>query len=582
MYLVFLQGHTAKTKNLQAQLSNEISKNFNHRRRLRGVALAIQTVIYLSNVIRKKAELRQTHSCIDFSTLKTDEPIRKKSSPDHKPLLTVRPSSFEESTSFDRIESPERDSPRSFPGSPVKIASLSSRIPRAKPTTPRQHIEDIRKSISNPNRYAEPKINSRNRDNNAASHRSRVEQFDMIGAAYQKVYGEKTEPDSNQRPAVTLRNRPTSAKEGSSSRRSSMSRPASSACSLPSSPKHGSANTFAPGVRKRVPLSKCVSVDDRRRKESASSMEQPASSVSRRSSASDRKPLYRASYPNRNSSYFTPALETVTAKPRLARRVSEQPDKKERIDKCSKPPAPVKKSSVVRRRTPSVSSENPSVQQRDNLRKTKEAVERIAKIASVGPSVPDVTMQNTRYAKKKIEPSGAAKNEDFDPLDEGNISIVTKTNKTENIKIQHGKTVDKSIETSTTVSVTIDNDKKSTAQSSPKPFGLGRALLTKVKQLAEEIETLAMSTKPEEQEQADAESKRSFPHSSSVPVLNSGIVVDFENETVQASGSLPMDLNNSNRSQWEQDSYSETDYLSLDARSSRNVNTTSSDFDGFF
>jgi len=46
----WIQGHTAKTKNIQRQLSAEIEKNFVHRKKLREVALAIQTDLALQKL----------------------------------------------------------------------------------------------------------------------------------------------------------------------------------------------------------------------------------------------------------------------------------------------------------------------------------------------------------------------------------------------------------------------------------------------------------------------------------------------------------------------------------------------------
>ncbi len=536
------------------------------------MALAIQTVIYLSNIIRRKrAEIRQTHSCVDFSSLKSHEQNKTETIPDQKPVLfTVRSSSFEESTSFERLDSYEHPTPSSFPGSPVKRASVSSRIPRAKPTTARQHIEDIRKSISNSNRNSESRPECKTRD--AVTHRSRVEQFDAVGVAYQNVYGDKNNQVSDLKPpSVTLRSRPSSAKEVYSTRRLSLATakpPPSASWSVPPSPHHDVVNAFAPGVKKRMPLSKCISVDERRPRTNSisSSSEQNPTAVARRPSVTEnKKALYRASYPNRNSNYFTSATDTVTAKPRYPRKLSNQSEQQEKqvSDKCSKPVAPVRKSSVVRKRLPSSSSATSmNTQQKESLEKAKDTVDRIGKIANLNQNIPAI----------RTEDVDDSNTDTLDSSDEGNIRIVTKTNKTENIKIHHGKTVDKSVETSTTVSVKIDNEKKK-ATSSNQSHGLGRALLTKVKQLAEEIETLAMSTTPDDKEQADVASRRSFPHAASVPVLNSDVTDDIR---TRSSNLRPIDFH---RPDWDRDSFSETEYLSLDTRSERNGNLASPDTD---
>eukprot|EP00794_Sanderia_malayensis_P007292 gene7292-8107_t len=557
----WIQGHTAKNTNLQVQLSSEISKNFTHKRRLRGVALAIQTVIYLSNIIqRKRAEIRQTHSCVEFSHL--HHPVEQNktlASLDQKQpvLFTTRSNSFEESRSFERDDSyDEEGMPSSYPGSPAKRASVSSRIPRAKSTTPRQHIEDIRKSISNTGRN----VQCRNKDSMGYS--SKAEQFEAIGDAYQNVYGHKTDQVSDLKPpSVTLRtSRPNSAKESGSSRRLSLHKPSTSSTSLPPSPRHDHVvNVFAPGVKKRMPYLKCVSVDERRPR--SGSLNQP-NAIS--SLTEHKNPAYRASYPNRNSSYFTSSVNPAIATPRYPRKLSYQavkPDKQV-SSKPGKQPAPVRKTSVVKKRIPSASSTTTTtVQTSEQEKKTSESIGKISNIACRTAVKPDVKPDDV------VEGN-------FDSSSEGNIRIVTKTNKTENIKIHHGKTVDKSVETSTTVSVKIDNEKKkatTTSQSNQKPFGLGRALLTKVKQLADEIETLAMSTMPDNKEPGVTLPKRSsFPHVSNVPGISDASAVRVED--VGNTHSLSTDLA-------QKDSFSETEYLSLNTRPSRNGNTGSSDTD---
>ena len=583
-----MQGHTARNMNLQGKLSNEIAKNFSHRRRLRGVALAIRTVIYLSNIIRRKREeIRETQSCVEFSNVKEVAP-RKESVLDERPILFTlnNSSSFEESNSFDRDNSFEQEAAScSFPVSPSRRSSISSRIPRPKPTTARQHIEEIRKSIGKPIRKAESSV----KINKDTTHRSRVEQLNAVGAAYQKVYGgdESKCVSDLKPPSVTLRTRPSSAKESSNPRRSSIA--LGHVSSLPSSPKHGAVSALAPGVKKRMPLSKCISVDESVKKRSgsissspAASSYRPSTSSSRRSSVSDgKKAGYRASYPNRNSSYFAPSLDTITAKPRLPKNGSSKPDddkparqEKQVSDRSSSPAlTQSRRNSVVRKRTPSISSAS-KTSERENLRKTKDTIERIANISNL------ITETSKKQNSKEL-----TKRDEAGSADEGNISIVTKTNKTENIKILLGKTVDKSVETSTTVSVTIDGDKtrsSETNQAQQKPFGLGRSLLTKVKQLAEEIETLAMFTSPGDKEQADVGSARSFPHSSSMPVLRGGEVMDFDAEHDSAESSTSVSQDSSSRSQWDQDCFSETEYLSLNTKSHRLNTESTTDDDMYF
>ena len=488
------------------------------------------------------------------------------------PVACKRTCSFEESKSFDRLDSFEDEHSMSFPGSPVKRASMTSRIPRAKPTTPRQHITEIRKSISNSSRSCDAKSQDARvkAKKNLVCQRSRADQFNAIGAAYQKVYGENSEHVDSKPPTVTLRNRPSSAKETTNRLSAPVMDAGPHTLSLPSSPKHGLVSELAPGVRKRIPLSKCVSVDERYRNRSSSIAAANVpnhikSVVTRRSSVADaRKSPYRASYPNRGLA--STALDNIPVKPRGSRRASLQTDEHPKVEKPSeKVLAPIRKNSVVKKRLPKTSTTQDS-QVRENLKKTKDTVEKIARISNMEPSA---TLESEEVSKDISK-----KGEDPDPANDGNISITTKTNKTENIKIHLGKTVDKSIETSTTVSVTIEGDKKKASTSeqvSQKPFGLGRSLLTKVKQLAEEIETLAMFAAPEEREHADTGSNRSVAHSCSMPVLHGADVED--SDTAESLDSLPHELSLAQRALLEQDSFSETEYLSINMKSPRNENS---------
>ncbi|XP_065058656.1 serine/threonine-protein kinase DCLK2-like isoform X2 [Rhopilema esculentum] len=564
----WIKGHTAKSKNLQEKLSTEIEKNFTHRRRLRGVALAIQTVIYLSNVIkRKQNQGNGTRSCAE---------IQRKFSWEEDPVLEEKPNtasrkrsaSFEESLSFDRSDSYDDEVPASFPSSPVRRASLSSRIPRAKSTTPSQHIAEIRKSISSSNKTSDIKgQNLKSKDTRRNStYRPRADQFSTVSLAHQKVNCETSNNDLKPQ-SVTLRNRPSSAKETYCTKR--LSAPVLDSIphtqSLPSSPKHGIITTFAPGVKKRTPLAKCISVDDSvKNKPSAipSYMhDTEASTVHRRTSVSDaKKSRYRASYPNR--SLASAAVETLTVKPRGQRRGSVpieehvKPEQRER-PLSEKSAGHARKGSVVRKRLPKAITSSQDLQQQNCTKRSKDTVDNAARTSTL-ETAPD--------------------NSDVDSSRDADISIVKKYNKTENIKIHLGKTVDKSVETSTTVSVTIDGEKKKASSSnevSKQPYGLGRSLLTKVKQLAEEIETLAMFNA--HGEAADNASRESFPHSCSMPVLHGGDLEEqIESDTTLSSGSNSRDLSYGNRLLLEQDSFSETEYLSINMKSPRNGNSPTS------
>lgn len=519
--------------------------------------------------------MRQTHSCVNFSHTAAIEHKRTVHVPEERPapVARKRTCSFEESKSFDRSDSFEDEPCMSFPGSPVKRASMTSRIPRAKPTTPRQHIAEIRKSISNSSRPCDTKSQGARvkEKKSLVCQRSRADQFNAIGAAYQKVYGENAEHFDAKPPAVTLRSRPSSAKENTNRLSAPVMDTGPHTLSLPSSPKHGLISELAPGVRKRIPLTKCISVDERYRNRSssiaASSVPNHMKSVvTRRCSVADpRRSPYRASYPNRGLA--STALDNIPVKPRGSRRGSLQTDEHPKAEQPSeKISAPSRKNSVVKKRLPKTSTKQ-DAQIRENLKKTKDAVEKIARISNMESSATSESEQ----VPKDISNKGG----NPDPANDGNISITTKTNKTENIKIHLGKTVDKSIETSTTVSVTIDGDKKKASTSeqvSQKPFGLGRSLLTKVKQLAEEIETLAMFAAPEEREYADTGSNRSVPHSCSMPVID-GADGEEESDTAESLDSLPRELSLAQRALLEQDSFSETEYLSINMRSPRNENS---------
>ena len=499
--------------------------------------------------------------------------------------MRKRSATFEESHSFDRMDSDEEEAPASFPNSPVRRASMSSRIPRAKPTTPSQHIAEIRKSISVSSKTVD--IKSQNHKSKVSrknsSHQSRVDQFNAIGVAYQKVYGENSSNMSDLRPAtVTLRNRPSSAKE--STKRLSAPVPESiyHANSLPSSPKHAMVSGLAPGVRKRVPLAKGVSVDESSaRKYSATIPQHVQSNVSgnianiaRRSSVSDpKRSPYRASYPNRNLANV--AVDSLTVKPRGQRRGSLPAEEHARPEKRERPSSErtsghVRKNSIVKKRLPKANSDEQDMQVQQSLKETKETIENIARISHVET----VNTRPIGTLKEAIED----KNYETENAD---ISIVKKTNKTENIKIHLGRTIDKSIEKSTTVSVTIDGDKKKTGslnKGSEQPYGLGRSLLTKVKQLAEEIETLAMLTTPDGSEEPDVESKESFPHAGSMPVLNRGNLHELERSGVnEFSQTMAMEFSNGHRPLWDQDTFSETEYLSINMRSPRNGNSSSNE-----
>ena len=564
------QGHTAKSKNLQEKLSTEIEKNFTHRRRLRGVALAIQTVIYLSNVIKRKQNQGYgTRSCAE---------IQRKFSWEEDPVLEEKPNtasrkrsaSFEESLSFDRSDSYDDEVPASFPSSPVRRASISSRIPRAKPTTPSQHIAEIRKSISSSNKTSDIKgQNLKSKDTRRNStYRSRADQFSTVSLVHQKVNCETSNNDLKPQ-SVTLRNRPSSAKETYCTKR--LSAPVLDSIphtqSLPSSPKHGIVTSFAPGVKKRTPLAKCISVDDSvKSKPSAipSYMhDTEASTVHRRTSVSDaKKSRYRASYPNR--SLASAAVDTLAVKPRGQRRGSipteehVQAEQRERpLSEKSAAAGHARKGSIVRKRLPKAIASSQDLQQHNYTKRSKDTVDNAARTSTL-ETAPD--------------------NSDVDSSRDADISIVKKTNKTENIKIHLGKTVDKSVETSTTVSVTIDGEKKKASSSnevSKQPYGLGRSLLTKVKQLAEEIETLAMFNA--HGEAADNASKESFPHSCSMPVLHRGDLEEqIESDTTLSSDSNSRDLSYGNRLLLEQDTFSETEYLSINMKSPRNGNSPTS------
>lgn len=578
---LFHQGHTARTKNLQGQLSNEIEKNFTHRRKLRGVALAIQTVIHLNNIIkRKKSEIRQSRTSPEFKNASATQQNQYSLHLEERPVVRKRSATFEESSSFDREDSDEDDeAPASFPNSPVRRASLSSRIPRAKPTTPSQHIAEIRKSISISSKTVDTKTHhskcksvSKNH-----THQSRVDQFNAVGVAYQNVFGEADYDMADRRPqTVTLRNRPSSAKE--STKRLSAPVPESvyHAYSLPSSPKHGMISGLAPGVRKRVPLSKCISVDGTaQRKHSATTPPivqcnaAPPNFALRSSVNGPKKSPYRASYPSRNLA--SALMESLSVKPRGQRRGSlpleehVKPEKRERPS-SERATGHVRRDLHVRKRLPKASTTDADVQVQQTLQETKQTVENIARISHIE------TLTS--------HPIGAVNETVEDKEDSADISIVKKTNKTENIKIHLGKTIDKSVEKSTTVSVTIDREKKQQATSvnqvSQQPYGLGRSLLTKVKQLAEEIETLAMLTTPDDAESPDNESKQSFPHACSTPVFTSRNIGNHDHldENV-ASYPMARESAITQRPLWDQDTYSETEYLSINMRSPRNGNSPS-------
>jgi len=552
----WIQGHTAKTKNIQRQLSAEIEKNFVHRKKLREVALAIQTVIYLSNIIkRKRSDVRQTRSCLEFTH--TSKIEQKQFSPvsEERPIVRKRSATFEESESFDCTDSDEETAPASFPNSPVRRGSLSSRIPRAKSTTPSQHIAEIRKSIS---------VSSKAVDAKSQAHKCKVSRrnSNTVGLPYQNVYSENGSNLSDLKPAtVTLRSRPSSAKESTKRLSAPVPDLLHHAHSLPSSPKHGMATGLAPGVRKRVSLAKCISVDERAsRRYSAAipSQNEPnivASNFARRSSVHDSKRSpYRASYPNRNLASVP--MESLTVRPRGQRRGSLSSEDQARPEKRERPSSErltghVRRDSLVKKRLPKVSNEEDDKQVQQSIRETKKTVENIARISCITDPYPIETV-----------------NETTDEREDADISIVRKTNKTENIKIHIGKAIDKSIEKSTTVSVTIDGNKKSNGsvkKVSQQPDGLGRSLLTKVKQLAEEIETLAMLTTPEGGESPDTESKQSFPHACSMPVLNRDIDEPFGQH----------DVSNGQRPLLDQDTFSETEYLSINMRSPRNGDSPS-------
>ena len=554
---------------MQIQLSTEIGKNFAHRKKLREVALAIQTVIYLSNIIkRKRSDIRQTHSCLEFTHASKIE--HKQFSPvsEERPIVRKRSATFEESHSFDLMDSDEEASPASFPNSPVRRASLSSRIPRAKPTTPSQHIAEIRKSISVSNKTIDAKSqNYRYKGvRKSSTHQSRVDQFNTVGLAYQKVYGGNASNVADMKPAaVTLRNRPSSAKE--STKRLSAPVPESlyHAHSLPSSPKHAMVTGLAPGVRKRISLSKCISVDGSASRRCTEATQQDGQSsvpgnFVRRSSVNDpKRSPYRASYPSRNLDAVP--MESLAVKPRGHRRCSLPSEEHDRPEKRERPSSErttghARRNSLVRRRLPRSDSIEEEKKVKQSLRETKETVDNIAKLSCIDTikSHPIETLKETGDEKENAD-----------------ISIVRKTNKTENIKIHLGKAIDKSIEKSTTVSVTIDGEKKNSGSlnsASQQPYGLGRSLLTKVKQLAEEIETLAMLTTPEGGEIPDAESKESFPHACSMPVMNRG---NYQFANLDENESLmPFDLSSGHRPLLDQDAFSETEYLSINVTSPRN------------
>ena len=542
------------------------------------MALAIQTVIYLSNIIkRKRSGIPQAHSCLEFTQASKMEHKQFVPGSEERPFVRKRSATFEESLSFDRMDSDDEDvAPASFPNSPVRRASLSSRIPRAKSTTPSQHIAEIRKSISVSSKIVDSRTQSyrckSNRKN--SSHQSRTDQFNTIGIAYQNVYGNNQNimPDMLP-PTVTLRNRPSSAKE--STKRLSAPVPESlyHAYSLPSSPKHGIATGLAPGVRKRVSLSKCISVDGSASKRHSTAIPHNgtpnvSSDFTRRSSVSDpKRSPYRASYPNRNLG--TVPMESLAVKPRGQRRGSLSSEEHARPEKRERPSSErvtghARRNSLVKKRLPKANSVEEDRRIQQSLKETKDTVENIAKMSCIS----DMSSHEVGTVRETADESENA-----------DISIVRKTNKTENIKIHLGKAIDKSIEKSTTVSVTIDGEKKNTgpiSSASQQPYGLGRSLLTKVKQLAEEIETLAMLTTPEGGETPDVESKQSFPHPCSMPVLNRGHPHDFTDSSASDS-IVPVEFSSGHRPLLDQDTFSETEYLSINLRSPRNGDNPSFD-----
>ena len=494
---------------------------------------------------------------------------------DERPIVRKRSATFEESNSFDRMDSDEDEAPASFPNSPVRRASISSRIPRAKPTTPSQHIAEIRKSISVSSKTVDAKSHSKCKGSaRSSTHKSRVDQFNAIGVAYQKVFSVNGSSKNDLKPAtVTLRNRPSSAKE--STKRLSAPVPDSlyHASSLPSSPKHGAVTGLAPGVRKRIALSKCISVDETAPRRNSNVFPPSApnqladNNVARRSSLSDpRRSPYRASYPNR--SLASVAIDSLNVKPRGQRRGSLSTDEHTRPEKRERPSSEratghARKNSVVKKRLPKGTVVEQDRQVKQTLKETKQTVENAARMSHVESA-------NSR-------PIGTVRGSLEDKTgetDNTGISIVRKTNKTENIKIHLGKAIDKSVEKSTTVSVTIEGDKKqakSVNQGTQQPYGLGRSLLTKVKQLAEEIETLAMLTSPDGSEAPDSESKQSFPHSCSTPAFGSETVHELEQSNTNALFDvMNLDHSSTNRPLWDQDTFSETEYLSIDMRSPRN------------
>ena len=148
-----------------------------------------------------------------------------------------------------------------------------------------------------------------------------------------------------------------------------------------------------------------------------------------------------------------------------------------------------------------------------------------------------------------------------------NIKIVTKTSKTENIKIRMGQEVNKCVETETSVSLIIDGEERTAEEPSVTPTEekiYKTSLLNRVKQLAEEIETLTRLSSTEGQDEAVPHLSSENSNSSISSILRDHALENRAPVSRQSTTETGLDLEEDHdRVCCEKDSYNETEYLSI-------------------